>query len=280
MDKIRLDCIRLLLAGFVVLVVLSGCGAGNKADNSGKEELSEKSPVAQESDTKAEVQADTAEEKATETAVSEEETESAEEETEMPEKETETTEPSEEEPDKSDPDIDELFRKYLKNETKLDDGIFSDRYSYVKEDFDQEPESYLFVMDEDGKDELLVSTYMYGYDIYDIIDGELKLIDYGDGTADVCNVFRGEDHIYVSHSDFMHAGRNTMTLIRYDGDGKEVESISINAEYWDSPDDVYDENSDFTYNDKKISMQEFEEYRAKYELVQPEEMKKVDRSSI
>ncbi|MBQ6318605.1 MAG: hypothetical protein IJI23_02280 [Lachnospiraceae bacterium] len=35
----------------------------------------------------------------------------------------------------------------------------------------------------------------------------------------------------------------------------------MSAEYWDSPDDQYDENSDFTYGDEPITMEEFEKIR-------------------
>ena len=33
------------------------------------------------------------------------------------------------------------------------------------------------------------------------------------------------------------------------------------AEYWDSPDGVYDKNSDFTFGEEKISMETYEALR-------------------
>ena len=49
-----------------------------------------------------------------------------------------------------------------------------------------------------------------------------------------------------------------------------METIEINAEYWDDEDDMYDENSDFRYNGQKITMQEYEDYMNSYEFVDPD----------
>ena len=113
MRTVTENSIRLILAGFIISVMISGCGAGSKAENFGKEEPSGESPVAREAEIKAEAPAEAAEDK------------------------------------------ENLFLQYLKDEIRFQGEVFSDRYSFVKEDFDQDPESYLFDVDEDGKDELL-----------------------------------------------------------------------------------------------------------------------------
>ena len=164
----------------------------------------------------------------------------------------------------------DVYVKFLNDELKLDGRTYSEIFSFVREDFDMEPVAFYYDVDEDGKDELLVSTVFYGYNIYDVRDGELLLLDCGDGTAAACGVYKGNGHVYVSHSDFTHAGRQMLTLTRYNGSGEIVETIEINAEYWESEDDMYDENSDFTYNGSKITMQEYEDYMNALEFIDPE----------
>jgi len=54
---------------------------------------------------------------------------------------------------------------------------------------------------------------------------------------------------------------------KYDSKGEITERISINAFYEDSENDVYDENSEFTYNDEEITMDQYEEYMAMYNSI-------------
>ena len=158
----------------------------------------------------------------------------------------------------------ELFEAFLNDELKVDGECYSEIFSFMIEDFGTDPTAYYYDVDEDGQDELLISTWYYGYWIYDVRDGNLVLLDQGSGTAAVCGVYKGNDHVYVGHSDFSHVGRQMLSLARYDAYGKVVENIEINAEYWDSDVDHYDENSDFSYNGQKITMQEYENYMDQY----------------
>ena len=170
---------------------------------------------------------------------------------------------------------DKIYEQFLNDELLLDGKTFSEIFSFMHEDFDAEPTTFYYDVDEDGKDELLVSTLFYGYNIYDVRDGQIILLDCGDGTAAACGVYEGNGHVYVSHSDFSHAGRKLLTLTRYDESGSIVETITINAEYWDSEVDMYDENSDFTYNDQKITMQEYEDYMNSYVFIDPDSEKAI-----
>ncbi|WP_027205232.1 hypothetical protein [Butyrivibrio fibrisolvens] len=173
--------------------------------------------------------------------------------------------------DKADPQA--IYQQFLDNELEFNGQLFSDRYTYLKQDFELTPAGYYYDVDEDGEDELLISTFYYGFDIYDVRDGELVLLDYGDGTADACSVFTGEGHTYVAHSDFFHAGRQVLTLIRYDENGDVVELISLSAFYEDSESDTYDENAQFSYNDTAITMAEYEEYMNLYQAAPVEDMR-------
>ncbi len=165
---------------------------------------------------------------------------------------------------------DALYEQFIKDEVTIDGEKYSEIFSFMTEDFGQEPLNFYYDVDEDGKDELLVSTLYYGYYIYDVRDGGLVLLDCGDGTAAACGVYKANGHVYVSHSDFSHAGRQLLRLDRYDGNGEIVETIELNVEYWDDEDDMYDENSDFTYNGQKITMQEYEDYMNALEFIDPD----------
>ena len=168
---------------------------------------------------------------------------------------------------------DSIYRQFLNDELEVDGEKYSEIFSFMTEDYGEEPVTFYYDVDEDGQDELLVSTLFYGYYIYDVRDGKPVLLDCGDDTAAACGLYEGNGHVYVSHSDFSHAGRQMLTLNRYDQNGDIAETIEINAEYWDSEDDMYDENSDFTYNGQKITMQEYENYMNSYTFIDPDSEK-------
>jgi hypothetical protein len=50
-------------------------------------------------------------------------------------------------------------------------------------------------------------------------------------------------------------------LEKYNDKGEVTDTTTLSAEFWDSPDDQYDENSDFTYGDEPITMEKFEKIR-------------------
>ncbi len=179
--------------------------------------------------------------------------------------------PADAEPAANDPAADDpIYEQFLHDELTVDGQRYSEIFSFMTEDFGEQPVNFYYDVDEDGKDELLVSTIFYGYNIYDVLDGNLYMLDCGDGTAAVCGVYKGNGHVYVGHSDFTHAGRQYLTLTRYDQKGEIVETIEINADYWEDEDDLYDENSEYTYNGEKITMQEYEDYMNSYEFIDPD----------
>ncbi len=63
---------------------------------------------------------------------------------------------------------------------------------------------------------------------------------------------------YIVHRDTSHGGRQVYWFDKYNGKGEVEDSFTLSAEYWDSEDDHYNENSDFTFRDKKITMEEYE----------------------
>lgn len=112
-------------------------------------------------------------------------------------------------------------------------------------------------LDNDGEDEQIING-PYGGNYLDARDEKVYVLAQGGGTGGELFFTHYDDAVWIVHCDITHAGRQMYWLTRYDGDGNIVDEFQFSAEYWGSPDDRYDENSDFTYRDKKISMEEYE----------------------
>ncbi len=115
-------------------------------------------------------------------------------------------------------------------------------------------------LDNDGENEQIVNG-PYGGIYFDARNGKVYVLSEGEGTAGVLFYTDYDSATWIVHSDTTHAGRQTYWLTRYDGEGNIADEFKLGAEYWDSPHDKYDENSDFTYRDEKISMAEYEALR-------------------
>lgn len=115
-------------------------------------------------------------------------------------------------------------------------------------------------LDNDSENELIVNG-PYGGIYLDARDGKVYVLAEGEGTTGVLFYTDYDNAAWIVHSDTSHVGRETYWLTRYDGEGNIVDEFQLSAEYWESPDDRYDENSDFTYRDEKISMDEYEALR-------------------
>lgn len=115
-------------------------------------------------------------------------------------------------------------------------------------------------LDNDGENEQILNG-PYGGIYLDARDGKVYVLAEGKGTTGGLFYTDYDNAIWIVHCDTTHAGRQMYWLTRYDGGGNVVDEFMLGAEYWDSPDDKYDENSDFTYRDEKISMEEYEELK-------------------
>ena len=125
-------------------------------------------------------------------------------------------------------------------------------------------------LDNDGEDEYIIvddGCKLYGGMYIDAYKGSLRVLAYGDGTASFLSHTSFKNTVWVVHSDVTHCGRQTYFLEKYNGDEKVEDTISIGAEYWDSKDDRYNESSHFYYNDKNISMKEYESYLRDFHLI-------------
>lgn len=115
-------------------------------------------------------------------------------------------------------------------------------------------------LDNDGENEQIVNG-PYGGFYVDARDGKVYVLAAGEGTAGILSHVEYDNAIWIVHSDTSHMGRQMFWLTRYDGGGNIADEFMLGAEYWDSTEDTYDENSDFTYRDEKVSMEKYEELR-------------------
>lgn len=115
-------------------------------------------------------------------------------------------------------------------------------------------------LDNDGENEQIVNG-PYGGMYFDARDGQVYVLAEGEGTTGVLSYVDYDQATWIVHRDTSHWGRQIYWLVRYDGGGNVVDEFKLGAEYWDSAGGEYDENSDFTYRDEKISMTEYEELR-------------------
>lgn len=115
-------------------------------------------------------------------------------------------------------------------------------------------------LDNDGENEQIING-PYGGLYLDARDQKVYVFARGEGTSGMLSYTNYDNAVWVVHSDTSHMGRQMFWLTRYDGGDKIVEELLLAAEYWDSPDSVYDENSDFTFGEEKISMEKYETLR-------------------
>lgn len=115
-------------------------------------------------------------------------------------------------------------------------------------------------LDNDGENEQIIDG-PYGGMFLDARDGKVYVFASGEGTTGILTYTQYDNAVWVVHSDTTHWGRQIYWLTKYDGGENIVDEFTLAAEYWDSSDSKYDENSDFTYRDEKITMKEYESLR-------------------
>jgi hypothetical protein len=161
---------------------------------------------------------------------------------------------------------DELYARFFNGEVGAnyfdrDYELYYDTFvsSYAEESGEDAPEIEWFDLDNDGKNEpYWGNLYTYGIVAIDAINGKLYVIAEGGGTAEYSSytVYKGET--YLVTSDTWHQGRQTYNFRKLNGNGDIVDEFDIGAEYWDEPNDYYNENSDFYYRGESITMEEFD----------------------
>ena len=112
-------------------------------------------------------------------------------------------------------------------------------------------------LDNDGVGEVILNG-PYGGMYLDERDGKIYVLAEGEGTAGELSYVKYDGKTYIIHSDASHGGRQVYNFDCYNGKGEIEETFELSAMYWDSETGTYDENSDFSFKDKKITMEEYE----------------------
>lgn len=145
-------------------------------------------------------------------------------------------------------------------ENEDDSVILYDQLPHDEDDWLCYSEGERIDLDNDGENEQVVNG-PYGGIFLDARDGKVYVLASGEGTARVLSYADYDNATWIVHRDTSHGGRQKFWLTRYDGGENIVDKFSFGAQYWDSADGKYDENSDFNCRDEKISMTEYEELR-------------------
>lgn len=154
---------------------------------------------------------------------------------------------------------DEIPAYYKDGETTF---YYSD-LDYAMYDEGTKPQYTLRDYDNDGESEMWIQGD-YGGIFLDNTDGKISVFEEGEGTVSVVAAVQYESAYWIEHCDLTHSGRQTRLFTKYEGADNIVDTFELNAEYWDSDTDQYDENSDFTYRGRKITMEEYEDILSKF----------------
>lgn len=117
-------------------------------------------------------------------------------------------------------------------------------------------------LDNDGEKELILSG-PYGGIYLDARDGQIFVLAYGDGTADVLGYTMFDGQMWIVHSDVTHAGRETYDFTLYDGEGRVADGFRLSREYWDTPNEPDGPGTVYTYRGEEITKEAYEELLAK-----------------
>jgi len=162
-------------------------------------------------------------------------------------------------------DSESLLDAFLANQIPAvyEDGqkafMFED-FQYDDEDWDVYSVGERVDLDNDGEKEQIING-PYGGKYLDARNHKIYVLAEGEGTSRELSYVYYDNAVWIVHSDITHAGRQMFWLTRYDGEGKIADEIQLSAEYWESSDYQYHENSDFTFGNDKISMEEYEKLR-------------------
>ncbi len=72
-----------------------------------------------------------------------------------------------------------------------------------------------------------------------------------------------DDQTWIVHADITHAGRHFYYFTLYDGAGHVLEERSLLKEYWETPDLPDGPDTVYTYGDKRITREEYDELKLK-----------------
>ena len=140
-----------------------------------------------------------------------------------------------------------------------------DRESFYITDLPNDPEDFTCYsvgdridLYNDGEMELIMKG-PYGGKYLDARDGQIYVLDEGEGTAWYISYTEFDGQTWIVHSDTTHGGRIFYAFTLYDGTGHVADERSLLKAYWDTPDTPDGPDTVYTYGDKQITKKEYDE---------------------
>ena len=108
--------------------------------------------------------------------------------------------------------------------------------------------------DNDGQDELVLHGYAGSRMFFDVIEETVYVLLRTGSTTDNAAVSQMHEENVIVRTDLLHAGRELYRIMKYDACGCLVDYYTFSASY---EGENYTENDLFMYNDRMISMEEY-----------------------
>ena len=160
----------------------------------------------------------------------------------------------------------QIFQDFIQDKIKCSGRLYSEQIDIEWLDTNQ-VENYLFDVDEDGEDELLVFYDLsHGYAIYDNRDGLIWLLSKYSPLNMNCKIYRRNGHIFIGYDNrgTMNSGHVSQEFVRYSS-GEIIESNYMLEElfHMDGPEYYIDE--------KIVTEQEYKDYLDQFVEVMTDE---------
>ena len=114
--------------------------------------------------------------------------------------------------------------------------------------------AYYLDVDNDNDKELILYD-LYGTKYIDSMDGTVVLFE-SESPSSKLSFVEYDGVIWIAECDLSHDGRENRVFRKYKGAYNIEDSFTLDA-FWDMDENTYDQNSEFYYNDKQISMAEY-----------------------
>ena len=108
--------------------------------------------------------------------------------------------------------------------------------------------------DNDGQDELVLHGYAGSRMFFDVIGETVYVLLQTGSTTDNASVSQMHEENVIVRTDLLHAGRELYRIMKYDACGCLVNYFTLSASY---EGEDYTESDLFMYNDRVISMEEY-----------------------
>lgn len=113
-------------------------------------------------------------------------------------------------------------------------------------------------LDNDGEKELIING-PYGGMYLDAREGQIYVLNEGWGTAGTLSYTEFDGQTWIVHSDVTHGGRKIHDFTLYDGIDNVTDEFRLSKEYWETPKEPDGPDTVYTYRDKEITREAYEQ---------------------